>query len=184
MNDTATPETAAPEVEETKRPKIATREYDFENAQVSSVGATVSFTFADTAKTELTFDPGELPEEMRARALLFGLGTRIRNAYASCKGDVAKALETAREEFEQLKRGNWVERVGGDDSIAPSTKLLAECLAEVTGKPADACMVAIGKLDKKQRAALRRDPRINEKYEAKKPKKAPKEVDLTALLNA
>lgn len=184
MND-GTPEAVAPEAEaESKRPKIATREYDFENAQVSSTGATVSFNFADEAKTELTFDPAELPEEMRARALLFGVGTRIRNAYASVKGDVAKAIETAREEWEQLKRGNWVERAGGDDSVAPSTKLLAECLAEVVGKPVEACMVAVQKLDKKQRAALRRDPRIDEKYQAKKPKKAPKQVDLTALLNA
>lgn len=180
MNDVTNGANGAPD--EPTRAKIATREYDFENAQCTIVGAGVTFNFANGES--LVCDPADLPEEVRSRVMLFGLGTRIRNAYASVKGDVVAAAKIARDEFDQLKRGVWVERAsGGEESVAPSIKVLAECLAEVTGKDSEACLTAVQKLDKKTRAGLRRDPRIAALYEAKRPKKAPAQVDLASLLN-
>lgn len=165
-----------------EKAKIATREYEIEGAQCVVSGASVTFNFSDG--DSLTLDPGELPEETRVQALLFGVGTRVRNAYSGAKGSVAEAKRIAREEWEQLKRGNWVERAAGsgEDTIAPSVKLLAECLAEVTAKSLEACMTVVQRMDRKQRAGLRKDSRIAKVYEAKRPRKAEtSETDLGSL---
>lgn len=115
----------------------------------TSDGPVVQFRFANGGR--LTCDPRSLPASIIEPLIIFAIREKVGNSYAGAES-IGEAEEAARDMWDALCRGEYgVKSRGG---------LLASALAAVTGQSLDDCIDVIAKLDDKQKAKLKRDPRI------------------------
>ncbi len=66
------------------------REYEFDNGEIR--------------KVDLATD---IPDELYDKLMGFGLGTKLQNFYAGCKGDAKVAVEQFDIGLDRLKQGKW-----------------------------------------------------------------------------
>ena len=92
-----------------------------------------------------------LSDEMRERLMMHGLSQKIGDSYASAES-VEQACDNATTQWDGLLNGDWATRATGG--------ILAEALAQVSGKPVEECRAALRLLDDKKKRALQKDARI------------------------
>jgi len=144
------------------------------------------FTFGDGQSVSI--NPNELPEEVQSQLMYHGLVQKVRDSFASAKGDFTVGLTSASKVVSQLKEGNWTaSRAGGESK--PKTTELAQALANLKGVPLDIVQAAVEKATDAKRKEWRNNTKvaaeianiraINARARAEKAQKeSPEDLDL------
>lgn len=148
---------------------------------------TTSFTFGNGALVSI--NPTELPEDIQHQLMYHGLVQKVRDSFASAKGDFAVGEAAASKVVTQLKEGNWTASRGGGES-KPKTGELAQALANLKGVPLDVAQAAVEKASDDKRKTWRNNAAvaaeianiraINARARAEKAKTEEVEIDLAA----
>lgn len=114
-------------------------------------GVRIRFVDGETLEVRMA----ELPPDIVKHLALFGLATKLGDSYAGIK-DPEEARQAAAAVADRLRAGQWTKRPKGE----PRTSDLALALAEVIGTTPEAAAERIAALDRAQRYALRRHPKV------------------------
>jgi hypothetical protein len=135
-------------------------------------------TFANDAVRNFTLSPSDSLFNDFAQ---HGAEQKIRDKIASCK-DADESVAAIDQLLGHLTKGEWGAKRSAGEGPKDSSGLLVKALASLSGKPVEEVQATVGALDKKQQAALRSDPVVAAEMDKfRKPKAAPKGVDLEAL---
>lgn len=108
------------------------------------------FSFANGGGVEI--DPSALSGEMKDQLVLHGLTQKIRDSFASAKGDANFAQAQAEGVCEALLSGEWNRRGGGGFGGS----LLAEAVARIKGIEIGEAKERLAALSDEQRDALKK----------------------------
>ena len=136
--------------EETKRQAKASVAVDAERQ-------TLTFTFADPAKTVKVFAISDYPDEIVKKLALHGLEQKLRDCYASKELDAAASIGAQAKVNDGLLIGEFNAK-RGDGSGVDSMALLAEAIKNVfgaLGQPIPAAWQDLGSMTKEARAEIR-----------------------------
>src|SRR6185312_6660055 len=82
-------------------------------------------TFAFGNGESISLSPAELPEEQQENLLRHGLVQKVRDSFASAKGDFAFAKGAAEKVINQLRNNQWTASRGSGDSKPKTGELVA-----------------------------------------------------------
>lgn len=156
------------------------------NAYAKKVVGEGSVTFNFSNGKSLVAAIADIPQELRDRLALHGLGQKVGDSYAGAES-VEDAVESAGDVYEMLVGGKWTERTAGE----PRTSALAEALARVmteAGQPksVEEATAAVKGMDDETRKNLRNQPSIKAAMSAIKAERdaaaaAGKPLDMASL---
>lgn len=134
----------------------AEKKPNFCNVVVDANGV-VTFAFANGA--ELSINPQELPEEQQENLTRHGLVQKVRDSFASAKGDFAFAQGAAEKVIQQLKDNQWTASRGSSES-KPKIGELVQALANLKGLDLDTVTAAVERATEEKRKAWRSNPEV------------------------
>jgi len=82
----------------------------------------LNISFSDA--TSLLVDPAELSDEIRGELMFLGLQNKLRDSWASAKGDVEFAKGAANKTLDNLKNGLWTASRASGPAVKKTTELV------------------------------------------------------------
>ena len=119
-------------------------------------------TFAFGNGQSLTIAPQELPEEQQENLLRHGLVQKVRDSFASAKGNFSFAEAAASKVLEQLRNNQWTASRGSSES-KPHIGELVQALAELKGLDPAIVQAAVEKASDEKRKAWRSNAEVKAK---------------------
>jgi hypothetical protein len=113
---------------------------------------TIYFTFGNG--NELKVNPAELPEEQQDNLTRHGLVQKVRDSFASAKGNFEFAEAAASKVIKQLQDNQWTASRGSGES-KPHIGELVQALAALKGLPIEVVQAAVEKATDEKRKAWR-----------------------------
>jgi hypothetical protein len=121
---------------------------------------TIYFSFANGK--EVKVNPHELPEEQQENLTRHGLVQKVRDSFASAKGNFDFAEAAASKVIEQLKNNQWTASRGSGES-KPHTGELVQALAELKGLDIEVVQAAVDRATEEKRKAWRSNAEVKAK---------------------
>lgn len=115
--------------------------------------------FGFTNGENLVLNLSDLSPEMVTQLALHGISQKVGDAYSGVKGNVEEAISLARAIIDRLKTGEFnAKREGG--SASGRVTDLARALSEVAGKEISECVAKLDEMEKAEKLALRKHPKV------------------------
>lgn len=151
QNNTATettPETGAT-APSAKRPTLASIDRTEQDTVV------ISFSDGET----LLVDPNDLSEEIRTELMFLGLGNKLRDSWASAKGDLAFAKGAANKTLDNLKNGLFTASRASGAGVQKVGELM-QAIANIKGLEIAKVQEVVAKASPEQLAAWRKNAQV------------------------
>jgi|SRR5687768_3304018 len=126
----------------------------------SGQDGTIYFTFANGS--ELKVNPSELPEEQQDNLTRHGLVQKVRDSFASAKGNFEFAEAAASKVIKQLQDNQWTASRGSGES-KPHIGELVQALASLKNLPIEVVQAAVEKASDEKRKAWRNAAQVKAK---------------------
>lgn len=126
--------------------QIATKDYGTPLAVV--------FNFSDDESVTVSKD--DFPAEIQDRLMQYGIAQKFGDEYAGAEGP-QEAREALLALIERMKVGDWKQARGTGTA---RVTMLAEALAQVTGKDIEECQEKIADMDDETTKNLRKHPQV------------------------
>ena len=145
-------------------------------AEVNFDGDTLTIDFVEAGS--VVVDAAKLPEEIQHQLMLHGLKQKVCDSYSGIRGQEAE--DTANAVITQLQEGNWAVARSSGGGGAVRVTLLAEAIANISGKPiadVNAMLATLAESDegKEKLKLLRQDVSVKQAIAKIKLDKATKE---------
>ena len=135
--------------EQTKAPKLASIARTEDDKLVIQ--------FADQSNLEV--NPDDFSEEIKFELMMLGLGNKLRDSWASAKGDLAFAQGAANKTIDNLKNGLFTaSRASG--AVVQKIGELVQAIANIKGLPVEKVQEVVSAASETDVANWRKNPKV------------------------
>lgn len=147
-----------------KQTQTQTEEAPAESPKKSSLASikrlpddTFEVIFQDGASLHIV--PEELPENIKAELMFLGLTNKIRDSWASAKGDVEFAKGAANKTLDNLKNGLWVASRASGPAARKTTELV-QAIANLKNRTVEEVQAIVDNATDESIAAWRKNAQV------------------------
>lgn len=124
---------------------------------VRTEGDVLIATFADAATLEV--NPAELSDEIKFELMFLGLTNKMRDSWASAKGDVEFAKGAANKTLDNLKAGLWTASRASAPAVQKTTELV-QAIANLKSRTVEEVKAIVDAATPEQIAAWRKNAQV------------------------